>query len=242
MGEYAFCKALWRHCTCDTLCSDTSILLLVTNDSKATVSVLYWYGNYPTLTEHVSDFLGPGPALAPGQLLFIPTRISFPFLCGEVAERSKALRQGRNLFGGVGSNPTLVTFAVGDRMAEWSKAPDPSSGLFGGAGSNPAPVTRLALERQHGKTSNALLPGFEPGLPDSRSGVLTTTLRELALDSWERPHGVAVALRIPNPTTAVRFRLRSLFRQWFASCTKKKNKGHQPQHVPHGAVGSASGC
>ena len=28
---------------------------------------------------------------------------------GEVAERSKALRQGRNLFGGVGSNPTLVT-------------------------------------------------------------------------------------------------------------------------------------
>ena len=29
--------------------------------------------------------------------------------CGEVAERSKALRQGRNLFGGVGSNPTLVT-------------------------------------------------------------------------------------------------------------------------------------
>ena len=30
-------------------------------------------------------------------------------MCGEVAERSKALRQGRNLFGGVGSNPTLVT-------------------------------------------------------------------------------------------------------------------------------------
>ena len=28
-----------------------------------------------------------------------------------------------------------------------------------------------------------------------------------------RPHGVAVALRIPNPTTAVRFRLRSLFWQ-----------------------------
>ena len=60
---------------------------------------------------------------------------------GEVAERSKALRQGRNLFGGVGSNPTLVTFSVCDRMAEWSKAPDPSSGLSGGAGSNPAPVT-----------------------------------------------------------------------------------------------------
>ena len=62
---------------------------------------------------------------------------------GEVAERSKALRQGRNLFGGVGSNPTLVTFSGDDRMAEWSKAPDPSSGLFGGAGSNPAPVTEL---------------------------------------------------------------------------------------------------
>ena len=41
---------------------------LVTNDSKATVSVLYWYGNYPNLTEQVSDFLGSGPALAPGQL------------------------------------------------------------------------------------------------------------------------------------------------------------------------------
>ena len=32
-----------------------------------------------------------------------------PVACGEGAERSKALRQGRNLFGGVGSNPTLVT-------------------------------------------------------------------------------------------------------------------------------------
>jgi hypothetical protein len=30
--------------------------VLVTNDSKATVSVLYWYGNYPNLTEQVSDF------------------------------------------------------------------------------------------------------------------------------------------------------------------------------------------
>ena len=29
----------------------------------------------------------------------------------------------------------------------------------------------------------ALPPGFEPGLPDSRSGVLTTTLQELAADS-----------------------------------------------------------
>ena len=70
-------------------------------------------------------------------------------MCGEVAERSKALRQGRNLFGGVGSNPTLVTvllvgwLLVVDRMAEWSKAPDSSSGLFGGAGSNPAPVRHL---------------------------------------------------------------------------------------------------
>ena len=30
-----------------------------------------------------------------------------------MAERSKALRQGRNLFGGVGSNPTLVTLFCG---------------------------------------------------------------------------------------------------------------------------------
>ena len=65
---------------------------------------------------------------------------------GEVAERSKALRQGRNLFGGVGSNPTLVTFSGDDRMAEWSKAPDPSSGLFGGAGSNPAPVSPFVAD------------------------------------------------------------------------------------------------
>ena len=41
-----------------------------TNDSKATVSVLYWYGNYPTMTgPSGSDFLEPGWALAPGQLL-----------------------------------------------------------------------------------------------------------------------------------------------------------------------------
>ena len=31
-------------------------------------------------------------------------------LRGEVAEWSKALRPGRSLFGGVGSNPTLTTF------------------------------------------------------------------------------------------------------------------------------------
>ena len=36
---------------------------------------------------------------------------------GEVAERSKALRQGRNLFGGVGSNPTLVTFSRSARQS-----------------------------------------------------------------------------------------------------------------------------
>ena len=46
--------------------------VLVTNDSKATVSVLYWYGNYPNLTEEVSDFfeletpgLRPGSGLCP---------------------------------------------------------------------------------------------------------------------------------------------------------------------------------
>ena len=151
---------------------------------------------------------------------------------GEVAERSKALRQGRNLFGGVGSNPTLVTlsgrFDVGptrrftplsqlppgnsdhsttcqrlirkleipdldrvsptsptrfpscDRMAEWSKAPDSSSGLFGGAGSNPAPVMcSFCSPRQTTTPAWIRTLRFEPGLPDSRSGVLTTTLQEL---------------------------------------------------------------
>ena len=44
--------------------------VLVTNDSKATVSVLYWYGNYPNLTEKVSDSLhnrvsGFGPLARP---------------------------------------------------------------------------------------------------------------------------------------------------------------------------------
>ena len=50
-------------------------LRCLTNDSKATVSVLYWYGNYPTLTEHVSDFLDSGLALALGQIfvVFPPT-------------------------------------------------------------------------------------------------------------------------------------------------------------------------
>jgi hypothetical protein len=43
-----------------------------TNDSKATVSVLYWYGNYPTLTEpSLYDFLDSGLAPAPGQLFLL---------------------------------------------------------------------------------------------------------------------------------------------------------------------------
>ena len=50
---------------------------LLTNDSKATVSVLYWYGNYPNLTEQVSDFLGSGPALAPGQLYIANAHINY---------------------------------------------------------------------------------------------------------------------------------------------------------------------
>ena len=37
---------------------------------------------------------------------------------GEVAERSKALRQGRNLFGGVGSNPTLVMLLQASEQRE----------------------------------------------------------------------------------------------------------------------------
>ena len=45
------------------------LCISLTNDSKATVSVLYWYGNYPTLTEsQVSDFLDPGSVLALSQL------------------------------------------------------------------------------------------------------------------------------------------------------------------------------
>lgn len=41
------------------------------------------------------------------------------------------------------------------------------------------------------------------------------------------PHGVAVALRIPNPTTAVRFRLRSLL----VKCTQ--TAGFEPAHAEH---------
>ena len=50
---------------------------------------------------------GVGPGSIPGSRTFVGIMIAR----GEVAERSKALRQGRNLFGGVGSNPTLVTFS-----------------------------------------------------------------------------------------------------------------------------------
>ena len=50
------------------------------------------------------------PGSNPGVPCFPRARCVRASSCGEVAERSKALRQGRNLFGGVGSNPTLVTF------------------------------------------------------------------------------------------------------------------------------------
>ncbi len=43
-------------------------------------------------------------------------------VCGEVAERSKALRQGRNLFGGAGSNPAPIKFYPGEGKEEKSIA------------------------------------------------------------------------------------------------------------------------
>ena len=72
-----------------------------------------------------------------------------------LAEWSKALVLGTSLFGGVGSNPTSVTFFspgnwIHNRLkkkinvlhrkgsvADRSKALDSSSSLFGGVGSNP---------------------------------------------------------------------------------------------------------
>ena len=47
-----------------------------------------------------------------------PTTANGFLLCGEVAEWSKALRSGRSLFGGVGSNPTLTTFSHMGRVAQ----------------------------------------------------------------------------------------------------------------------------
>ena len=46
---------------------------------------------------------------------------------------------------------------------------------------------RLTLIRGDPPRSQTLLPGFEPGLPDSRSGVLTTTLQELCSIHRARP-------------------------------------------------------
>ena len=45
------------------------LILILTNDSKATVSVLYWYGNYPQLRVF-SDFfdLPPGGIAPPAGL------------------------------------------------------------------------------------------------------------------------------------------------------------------------------
>ena len=40
------------------------------------------------------------------------TEPNAPHAKGEVAEWSKALRSGRSLFGGVGSNPTLTMFSA----------------------------------------------------------------------------------------------------------------------------------
>ena len=79
-----------------------------------------------------------------------------------MAERSKALRQGRNLFGGVGSNPTLVTFSTRQdktrqdktrqdksRVAQWSArwAHNPQV-----VGSKPTSATFLENKRRQDKT------------------------------------------------------------------------------------------
>ncbi len=48
----------------------------------------------------------PRDHLWTGLSYVLPPLAGCPWRRGEVAERSKALRQGRNLFGGVGSNPT----------------------------------------------------------------------------------------------------------------------------------------
>ena len=61
---------------------------------------------------------------------------------GEVAERSKALRQGRNLFGGVGSNPTLVTFP-----STTSRSNVPGKSTSRGARTHDHKVKSLALYR-----------------------------------------------------------------------------------------------
>ena len=53
----------------DPLCHGTALHSFSTNDSKATVSVLYWYGNYPHDTVSNTDFLESGLVLAPCQLL-----------------------------------------------------------------------------------------------------------------------------------------------------------------------------
>ena len=55
-------------------------------------------------------------------LSYVPIRfVAAAPRSGEVAEWSKALRSGRSLFGGVGSNPTLTTFLLsqpGDQKLE----------------------------------------------------------------------------------------------------------------------------
>ena len=60
---------------------------------------------------------GEGPRFESEWLYFLCLAAVSLASYGEVAERSKALRQGRNLFGGVGSNPTLVTLL--EAMLPW---------------------------------------------------------------------------------------------------------------------------
>ena len=57
---------------------------MATNDSKATVSVLYWYRNYPSLEHQLSYFWILLPALELGQTFELPTfsQIDVPSVIG----------------------------------------------------------------------------------------------------------------------------------------------------------------
>ena len=57
-----------------------------------------------------------------------------------MAEWSKALRSGRSLFGGVGSNPTLTTFAHSSGGGSWCSGSTSDSKSDNG-GSIPSEVT-----------------------------------------------------------------------------------------------------
>ena len=69
-------------------------------------------------------------------------------------------------------------------------------------------LPRMLFCPVEGKIMCMVRVGFEP-TPPKRLRPERSALDHSATSPLARPHGVAVALRIPNPTTAVRFRLRS---------------------------------